>query len=152
MQNGLPALDDGRVLETANVIWCTGFQPGLDWIDLDIFADDGRRSIDVASCRPACSSSAFNSNTRRRQTCCPASDATPSTSPTKSQPAPCLRRAAHGGAERRITAASLPDTTRSPTNIHPEEHDDDAQDTPTDPTMGTHAEATKGIDRGGVEE
>ena len=42
VHDGLPALDDGRVLETANVIWCTGFQPGLDWIDLDIFADDGR--------------------------------------------------------------------------------------------------------------
>jgi putative flavoprotein involved in K+ transport len=42
VQNGLPALDDGRVMETANVIWCTGFQPGLDWIDLDIFAADGR--------------------------------------------------------------------------------------------------------------
>jgi putative flavoprotein involved in K+ transport len=40
--DGFPALDDGRILETANVIWCTGFQPGLDWIDLHIFGDDGR--------------------------------------------------------------------------------------------------------------
>ena len=25
----------------ANVIWCSGFHPGFDWIDLPIFGDDG---------------------------------------------------------------------------------------------------------------
>ena len=40
--DGSPALEDGRVLEVANVIWCTGFRPGLDWIGVDIFGDDGR--------------------------------------------------------------------------------------------------------------
>jgi putative flavoprotein involved in K+ transport len=34
-----PLLADGRVLEVANVIWCTGFRPQLDWIDLPIFGD-----------------------------------------------------------------------------------------------------------------
>jgi putative flavoprotein involved in K+ transport len=38
---GLPLLDDGRVLEVANVIWCTGFHPGFSWIDLPVFAEDG---------------------------------------------------------------------------------------------------------------
>jgi len=38
---GKPVLDDGRVLDVANVIWCTGFKPGLDWIDLPIFDDRG---------------------------------------------------------------------------------------------------------------
>lgn len=33
-RDGLPVLEDGRVLEPANVIWCTGFEPGMDWIDL----------------------------------------------------------------------------------------------------------------------
>jgi putative flavoprotein involved in K+ transport len=42
MRDGFPVLEDGRVLEVANVIWCTGFGPGLGWIDLDIFGDDGR--------------------------------------------------------------------------------------------------------------
>jgi putative flavoprotein involved in K+ transport len=42
VRSGFPALEDGRVLEVANVIWCTGFAPGLGWIDLDIFGDDGR--------------------------------------------------------------------------------------------------------------
>jgi putative flavoprotein involved in K+ transport len=34
VENGFPVLEDGRVLEVANVIWCTGFQPGFSWIDL----------------------------------------------------------------------------------------------------------------------
>jgi len=40
-QGGLPVLDDGRVLDVANVIWCTGFVPDFAWIDLPAFAADG---------------------------------------------------------------------------------------------------------------
>jgi putative flavoprotein involved in K+ transport len=40
-RGGLPVLDDGRDLEVANVIWCTGFVPDFTWIDLPVFADDG---------------------------------------------------------------------------------------------------------------
>ncbi len=40
-RGGLPVLDDGRALEVANVIWCTGFVPDFAWIDLPVFADDG---------------------------------------------------------------------------------------------------------------
>jgi putative flavoprotein involved in K+ transport len=36
VQDGLPVLDDGRVLEVANVIWCTGFRPDYSWIDLPL--------------------------------------------------------------------------------------------------------------------
>ncbi len=32
-------LEDGRVLEVANVIWCTGFHPGFSWIDLPVLKD-----------------------------------------------------------------------------------------------------------------
>jgi putative flavoprotein involved in K+ transport len=39
--NGLPSLEDGRVLDVANVIWCTGFGNGLSWIDLPIFEANG---------------------------------------------------------------------------------------------------------------
>lgn len=42
VRDGQPLLDDGRTLDVSNVIWCTGFHPGLSWIDLDVFADDGR--------------------------------------------------------------------------------------------------------------
>ena len=34
VQDGLPLLEDGRVLDVANVIWCTGFRPDFSWIDL----------------------------------------------------------------------------------------------------------------------
>lgn len=37
VQGGLPLLEDGRVLEVSNVVWCTGFRPDFSWIDLDIF-------------------------------------------------------------------------------------------------------------------
>jgi len=37
VRDGLPLLDDGRALDVANVVWCTGFNAGFDWIDLPIF-------------------------------------------------------------------------------------------------------------------
>jgi putative flavoprotein involved in K+ transport len=39
MRDGLPILEDGRVLEVTNVIWCTGYEPGFAWIDLPIHGD-----------------------------------------------------------------------------------------------------------------
>jgi putative flavoprotein involved in K+ transport len=41
VRDGLPLLDDGRVLDVANVIWCTGYRPEFAWIDLPIFDGDG---------------------------------------------------------------------------------------------------------------
>jgi putative flavoprotein involved in K+ transport len=41
VRGGLPVLDDGRDLEVANVVWCTGFVPDFAWIDLPVFAEDG---------------------------------------------------------------------------------------------------------------
>lgn len=38
-RGGLPLLEDDRVVEVANVIWCTGFHPGFSWIDLPIFTN-----------------------------------------------------------------------------------------------------------------
>ena len=40
VQDGRPRLADGRVLDVANVIWCTGYDPGFSWIDLPIFDTD----------------------------------------------------------------------------------------------------------------
>lgn len=37
--DGKPRLTDGRVLDVANVIWCTGFHAGLSWIDLPIHGE-----------------------------------------------------------------------------------------------------------------
>ena len=41
VRDGLPVLEDDRVLEVANVIWCTGFRTDFRWIDLPVFGDDG---------------------------------------------------------------------------------------------------------------
>lgn len=40
VENGRPVLDDGRVLDIANVVWCTGFRPGFDWIELPVLDGD----------------------------------------------------------------------------------------------------------------
>jgi putative flavoprotein involved in K+ transport len=37
VRDGMPLLEDGRGLEVANVIWCTGYEPGFSWIDLPVF-------------------------------------------------------------------------------------------------------------------
>jgi len=41
VKDGKPVLQDGRVLDVANVIWCTGFAPDFRWIDLPVFGSDG---------------------------------------------------------------------------------------------------------------
>lgn len=41
VEAGLPRLADGRTLAVQNVIWCTGFERGLSFIDLPIFDDSG---------------------------------------------------------------------------------------------------------------
>jgi putative flavoprotein involved in K+ transport len=40
VQDGRPELEDGRVLDVANVVWCTGYDPDLDWVDLPGVAKD----------------------------------------------------------------------------------------------------------------
>ncbi len=39
--DGRPMLADGRVLDVNNVVWCTGFDAGFDWIDIPVFDDHG---------------------------------------------------------------------------------------------------------------
>lgn len=41
VRDGSPVLADGRVVEVSNVIWCTGFRPDFDWVDLPILDDAG---------------------------------------------------------------------------------------------------------------
>ena len=41
-RDGLPVLEDGRALEVANVVWCTGYRPDFSWIDLPVTDDDGQ--------------------------------------------------------------------------------------------------------------
>jgi len=39
VQNGLPLLEDSRVLEVKNIIWATGFTPGFSWIELPVLGE-----------------------------------------------------------------------------------------------------------------
>ncbi|HEV2872116.1 MAG TPA: NAD(P)/FAD-dependent oxidoreductase [Actinomycetota bacterium] len=41
-RDGLPVLEDGRALEVANVVWCTGYRPDFSWIDLPVQDGDGQ--------------------------------------------------------------------------------------------------------------
>ena len=41
VKNGLPVLEDGRVLDVSTVIWCTGYAPNYDWIDLQLPIQNG---------------------------------------------------------------------------------------------------------------
>jgi putative flavoprotein involved in K+ transport len=42
VQDGLPVLDGGRVLDVRNVVWCTGFRPDFSWIQLPLeIGEDG---------------------------------------------------------------------------------------------------------------
>jgi putative flavoprotein involved in K+ transport len=39
VQDGKPRLEDGRLLDVKNVVWCTGFRHDYNWIRLPAFAD-----------------------------------------------------------------------------------------------------------------
>lgn len=41
VRDGLPLMDDGRLIDVANVIWATGFSQAFDWIRLPVFEADG---------------------------------------------------------------------------------------------------------------
>ena len=41
VRDGRPVLDDGRVLDVANVVWCTGFSSDLSWIDAEVADESG---------------------------------------------------------------------------------------------------------------
>jgi putative flavoprotein involved in K+ transport len=41
VRDSLPVLEDGRVLEVANLIWCAGSRPDFGWVDLPVFDQDG---------------------------------------------------------------------------------------------------------------
>ena len=47
VRDGLPVLDDGRVLDVANVVWCTGFKRGFDFVKLPIFEESGEPRHDA---------------------------------------------------------------------------------------------------------
>jgi putative flavoprotein involved in K+ transport len=47
VRDGLPLLEDGRVLDVENVIWCTGFRHDFDWIDAPL-VDEAKAPVHEA--------------------------------------------------------------------------------------------------------
>jgi putative flavoprotein involved in K+ transport len=41
VRDGKPVLDDDRVAEVSNVVWCTGFTPDFSWIDVPVPMHNG---------------------------------------------------------------------------------------------------------------
>jgi putative flavoprotein involved in K+ transport len=41
VEGGRPMLEDGSRTDVTNVIWCTGFDDGLSWVDLPVFGGTG---------------------------------------------------------------------------------------------------------------
>jgi putative flavoprotein involved in K+ transport len=41
VKNGLPILEDGKVLDVSAVIWCTGYTPNYGWIDVPLPIENG---------------------------------------------------------------------------------------------------------------
>jgi putative flavoprotein involved in K+ transport len=42
VHDGKPQFEDGSTEKADTVIWCTGYTPGLDWVDLPVLDADGR--------------------------------------------------------------------------------------------------------------
>jgi putative flavoprotein involved in K+ transport len=42
VKDGAPAMEDGRVVDVANVVWCTGYRPAFNWVHLDAFDGEGQ--------------------------------------------------------------------------------------------------------------
>lgn len=41
VQDGMPLLDDGTVVQVTNLVWATGFKQAFDWIKLPVVGEDG---------------------------------------------------------------------------------------------------------------
>jgi putative flavoprotein involved in K+ transport len=41
VQHGRPVLAGGRLLDVANIVWCTGFRHNFSWIDAPVIGEDG---------------------------------------------------------------------------------------------------------------
>jgi putative flavoprotein involved in K+ transport len=53
IQDGLPVLEDGRVMDVANVIWCTGFRQDFSWIDVPVFGEESEPLHEHGVCASA---------------------------------------------------------------------------------------------------
>jgi putative flavoprotein involved in K+ transport len=42
VRDGRPVMDNGQVVDVANLVWATGYRPGFDWVHLDVFDPAGQ--------------------------------------------------------------------------------------------------------------
>ncbi|HET9564037.1 MAG TPA: NAD(P)/FAD-dependent oxidoreductase, partial [Mycobacterium sp.] len=42
VRDGRPVMDDGRIVDAANVVWATGYRPAFDWVRIDVFDQEGQ--------------------------------------------------------------------------------------------------------------
>jgi len=42
VSDGRPVMDDGQVVDVANLVWATGYRPAFDWVHLDVFDPAGQ--------------------------------------------------------------------------------------------------------------
>ena len=87
VHDGSPQLEDGRTVEVANVVWCTGFHPGFSWIDLPVLGPQEPCTNEGSSDQsPASTSSVSSSSTPFPPNRSRVSAATRITSPRRSPP------------------------------------------------------------------
>ncbi len=53
VSGGMPVLEDGRRLEVAGVVWCTGYRPDHSWIDLPVLDAEGHLAHERGVCAGA---------------------------------------------------------------------------------------------------
>ena len=41
VRDGKPVMEDGQIVDVANVVWATGYRPAFDWVHLDVFDPEG---------------------------------------------------------------------------------------------------------------
>ncbi len=41
VRDGKPVMEDGQIVDVANVVWATGYREAFDWVHLDVFDQEG---------------------------------------------------------------------------------------------------------------
>ncbi len=42
VRDGRPVMNDGQVVDVANLVWATGYRPAFDWVHIDVFDQEGQ--------------------------------------------------------------------------------------------------------------
>ena len=42
VRDGKPVMEDGQIVDVANLVWATGYRPAFGWVQLDVFDQEGQ--------------------------------------------------------------------------------------------------------------